>query len=84
MEAILFDQWAATPARKRGMLRTSLVADSELVVGERRFPLDEIKFATNGFAGENVIGCGDHAAVYQGVLLNNVRVAVKRLLRSRY
>ncbi|XP_030448803.2 probable serine/threonine-protein kinase At1g01540 [Syzygium oleosum] len=82
MEAVLFDQWAATPARKSGVLRTSLVADSESVVGERSFTLDEIKFATNGFAGENVIGCRDHAAVYRGVLLNNVRVAVKRLLRS--
>ncbi|KAI3419602.1 Protein kinase domain-containing protein [Psidium guajava] len=82
MEAVLFDQWTAAPAPapESGMFRTSLLADSESVVGKTRFALDEIKFATNGFAVENVIGSGDHAVVYQGVLQNNVRVAVKRLL----
>ncbi|XP_010060469.2 probable serine/threonine-protein kinase At1g01540 [Eucalyptus grandis] len=82
MEAVLFNQSRAAPARESGVFRTSLVADPESVVGKTRLALDEIKFATNGFACENVIGCGDHAVVYRGVLLNNVRVAVKRLLCS--
>ncbi|KAF8044059.1 hypothetical protein BT93_A2130 [Corymbia citriodora subsp. variegata] len=82
MEGVLFDQWTAAPAQESGMFRRSLVADQELVVGKTRLALDEIKFVTNGFACENVIGCGDNAVVYRGVLLNNVRVAVKRLLCS--
>lgn len=84
MEAVLFDRWRAAPTCESGMFQTSLVPDLESVMGKTRFALDEIKFATDGFAGENVIGYGDCAVVYQGVLLNNVRVAVKRLLCGRY
>nr|GMD56714.1 probable serine/threonine-protein kinase At1g01540 [Ipomoea batatas] len=48
-----------------------------------RYTLDEMEAATNGFDPRNVISCGDHAIVYHGVLLNNIRVAVKRLLSNR-
>jgi len=49
-----------------------------------RFSLKEIEMATNGLARENVIGTGDNGIVYRGILLNNTRVAVKKLVSSRY
>lgn len=49
-----------------------------------RFSLKEIEMATNGMAKENVIGMGDNGIVYRGILLDNTRVAVKKLLSSRY
>ncbi|XP_027357246.1 probable serine/threonine-protein kinase At1g01540 [Abrus precatorius] len=42
--------------------------------------LKEIADATNGLAKENVIGSGENGIVYLGLLPNNRRVAVKRLL----
>ncbi|XP_019195603.1 PREDICTED: probable serine/threonine-protein kinase At1g01540 [Ipomoea nil] len=48
-----------------------------------RYTLEEMEAATNGFDPRNVISCGDHAIVYHGVLFNNLRVAVKRLLSNR-
>jgi hypothetical protein len=35
-------------------------------------------------AKENVIGSGDYGVVYRGILLNNTRVAVKKLVSGRY
>nr|XP_023926455.1 probable serine/threonine-protein kinase At1g01540 [Quercus suber] len=47
-----------------------------------RFSLKEIEMATNGLAKENVIGMGDNGIVYRGILLDNTRVAVKKLVSS--
>lgn len=49
-----------------------------------RFSLTEIEMVTNGFAYENVIGNGDYGVVYHGILLNNTRVAVKKLFANRF
>lgn len=49
-----------------------------------RFSLKEIEMATNGLAKENVIGMWDNWIVYRGILLDNTRVAVKKLVSSRY
>lgn len=48
------------------------------------FSLKDIEDATNGLAKENVIGSGDNGIVYLGLLPNNRRVAVKRLVCDRY
>ncbi|KAJ1375161.1 Protein kinase domain [Sesbania bispinosa] len=47
------------------------------------FSLKEIEDATNGLAQENVIGSGDNGIVYLGLLPNNRRVAVKKLVCDR-
>ena len=47
------------------------------------FSLRELGIVTNGFAYENLIGNGDYGVVYRGVLLDDTRVAVKRLLSNR-
>ncbi|XP_062074975.1 probable serine/threonine-protein kinase At1g01540 [Humulus lupulus] len=69
--------------------RTSCVAsDVESLVarprdaGKKMFSMNEIDVATNGFARENVIGNGDYGTVYCGVLFDNTRVAVKKLLTN--
>ncbi|XVE58474.1 hypothetical protein DITRI_Ditri04bG0172300 [Diplodiscus trichospermus] len=46
------------------------------------FSLRDIEIATNGFAYENLIGHGDYGVVYRGILLDDTRVAVKRLLSN--
>lgn len=48
-----------------------------------RYTFGEIVAATNGLADENVIGRGDYGVVYHGVLFDNTRVAVKKLLYKR-
>lgn len=48
-----------------------------------QFTLTEIEAATNDFADENVVACGDYAVVYHGIMFGNTRVAIKRLLSSR-
>ncbi|KAL6123188.1 hypothetical protein ACLB2K_075710 [Fragaria x ananassa] len=45
-----------------------------------KFTLRELEAATNGFGKDNLIGNGDYGIVYHGVLFNNTRVAVKRLV----
>ena len=47
------------------------------------FSLKEIEEATNGLGEENVIGNGGYGIVYLGLLPDNKRVAVKRLVRER-
>ncbi|XP_022735900.1 probable serine/threonine-protein kinase At1g01540 isoform X2 [Durio zibethinus] len=46
------------------------------------FSLREVEIVTNGFAYENLIGHGDYGVVYSGVLLDDIRVAVKKLLSN--
>ena len=47
------------------------------------FSLREVEIVTNDFAYENLIGHGDYGVVYRGVLLDDIPVAVKRLLSNR-
>ena len=49
-----------------------------------KFTLKELEAASNGFGRENLIGKGDYGIVYHGILFNNTRVAVKRLVSDRY
>ncbi|XP_075107257.1 putative serine/threonine-protein kinase At1g01540 [Nicotiana tabacum] len=48
-----------------------------------QFTLSEIEAATDDFADENLVVCGDYAIVYYGILFGNTRVTIKRLLSSR-
>nr|XP_009772517.1 PREDICTED: probable serine/threonine-protein kinase At1g01540 [Nicotiana sylvestris] len=48
-----------------------------------QFTLSEIEAATDDFADENVVVCGDYAIVYYGILFGNTRVTIKRLISSR-
>ncbi|XP_059626862.1 probable serine/threonine-protein kinase At1g01540, partial [Cornus florida] len=43
----------------------------------------ELEVSTNGISDENVIGEGGYVIMYQGVLADNTRVAVKNLLNNR-
>ncbi|KAK6150671.1 hypothetical protein DH2020_015603 [Rehmannia glutinosa] len=45
--------------------------------------LRDIEEATNGLAYENVIGSGDYGEVFQGFLMDNTQVAVKKLFSNR-
>ncbi|KAL2527352.1 putative serine/threonine-protein kinase [Abeliophyllum distichum] len=70
------DQWS-TPAIGT-MANVGAVA---LDIGPvSRYTLGEIFAATNGLADENVIGRGDYGVVFHGVLFDNTRVALKKLL----
>ncbi|KAL0302457.1 UNVERIFIED_CONTAM: putative LRR receptor-like serine/threonine-protein kinase [Sesamum calycinum] len=46
----------------------------------RRFSLREMQLATDNFSESNIIGQGGYGKVYRGVLVDNTRVAVKRLM----
>ncbi|KAK4382612.1 putative LRR receptor-like serine/threonine-protein kinase [Sesamum angolense] len=46
----------------------------------RRFSLREMQLATDNFSESNIIGQGGYGKVYRGVLMDNTRVAVKRLM----
>lgn len=46
----------------------------------RRFSLREMQLATGNFNESNIIGQGGYGKVYRGVLTDNTRVAVKRLM----
>ncbi|KAL0289578.1 UNVERIFIED_CONTAM: putative serine/threonine-protein kinase [Sesamum angustifolium] len=48
-----------------------------------RYTLMEIESATNGLAYKNVIGSGDFGIVFHGLLMDNTRVAVKKLFSHR-
>ncbi|XP_027162796.1 probable serine/threonine-protein kinase At1g01540 [Coffea eugenioides] len=49
----------------------------------KEYTFNEIEAATNGFADENIVGCGDYGVVYRGVLFDHTRVAIKKLLVNR-
>ncbi|XP_059312596.1 probable serine/threonine-protein kinase At1g01540 isoform X2 [Lycium ferocissimum] len=49
----------------------------------RWYTLRELEAATNCLSDENVIGEGGYGIVYQGVLADGIRVAVKNLLNNR-
>ncbi|KAK4738821.1 hypothetical protein R3W88_002518 [Solanum pinnatisectum] len=49
----------------------------------RWYTLRELEAATNCLSDENVIGEGGYGIVYQGVLTDGTRVAVKNLLNNR-
>ncbi|XP_060218553.1 probable serine/threonine-protein kinase At1g01540 isoform X2 [Lycium barbarum] len=49
----------------------------------RWYTLRELEAATNCLSDENVIGEGGYGIVYQGVLADGTRVAVKNLLNNR-
>ncbi|CAN6709513.1 unnamed protein product [Malus baccata var. baccata] len=50
----------------------------------KKFSLKELEVATNGFSKQNLIGNGDYGIVYHGILFDNTRVAVKRLVSDRF
>ncbi|XP_044467953.1 probable serine/threonine-protein kinase At1g01540 [Mangifera indica] len=71
-----------------GSINSTLAADHESTGGlsERHYgnrcSLKEIALVTNDFAEENMIANGDNGMVYRAVLLDNKRVAVKRLMSN--
>ncbi|KAL5831928.1 hypothetical protein ACOSQ4_017282 [Xanthoceras sorbifolium] len=66
------DSWSALPVYGGGS-----VTPNYLNLG-LKIPLDEIKFATKNFNTKLVIGKGGFGNVYRGILMNGMKVAVKR------
>lgn len=57
---------------------------SEIQLGQiKRFSVREMQLATDNFSESNVIGQGGYGKVYRGVLTDDTRVAVKRLMDYR-
>ncbi|OMO67161.1 hypothetical protein COLO4_30212 [Corchorus olitorius] len=89
LQVMLPDQWSARASTLTTQESNSLAdlehfakfwpALPEFWTGNQ-FSLREVEVVTNGFAYENLIGHGDYGVVYRGVLFDNTRVAVKRLL----
>ncbi|CAK9184477.1 unnamed protein product, partial [Ilex paraguariensis] len=84
-KALYSDQWSTqtggTTSNVNDLGAVTVVSD---VCRGNRFTLRDIEVATNGFADDNVIGSGDYGIVYRGVLLDNTRVAVKKLPSNRF
>lgn len=73
------DRWST----QAGGQKSNFTESGSIISGSRGgnlYMLREIELATNGLADENVIGSGDNGVVYRGLLLDNVRVAVKKLI----
>lgn len=86
---LLSDPWSSGTVQKFDVTDLEAVARYLPMAREDvwrgcRFSLKEIEMATNGLAQENVIGSGDYGVVYRAILLDNSRVAVKKLVSSRY
>ncbi|XP_041998241.1 probable LRR receptor-like serine/threonine-protein kinase At5g63710 isoform X3 [Salvia splendens] len=57
---------------------------SEIQLGQiKRFSVREMQLATDNFSESNIIGQGGYGKVYRGVLTDDTRVAVKRLMDYR-
>lgn len=46
----------------------------------KRFSWRELQLATDGFSEKNILGQGGFGKVYKGILMDNTKVAVKRLM----
>lgn len=54
--------------------------DQEVCLGHlKRYPLKELRTATNNFSSKNILGEGGYGIVYRGCLRDGATVAVKRL-----
>ncbi|OWM81797.1 L-type lectin-domain containing receptor kinase S.4-like [Punica granatum] len=56
------------------------IEDWELDIGPHRFSYQELKRATDGFKGNQLLGAGGFGQVYRGILRNSkTQIAVKRI-----
>ncbi|KAK4771340.1 hypothetical protein SAY87_031872 [Trapa incisa] len=64
----------------RKMRNADPIEDWELDIGPHRFSYRELKRATNGFKGKELLGAGGFGQVYRGTLVNSgAEIAVKRI-----
>ncbi|CAB4271481.1 unnamed protein product [Prunus armeniaca] len=90
----LFSDQLSSTQQASGRIQNSYVTDLESVSRYspmvkdvwrgNKFSLGELEVATNGFSKENLIGNGDYGIVYHGILFDNTRVAVKRLVSDSF
>ncbi|XP_073148861.1 probable LRR receptor-like serine/threonine-protein kinase At5g63710 [Henckelia pumila] len=83
----LFLLGAVVICRQAHKLRDDIFVDvsgedeSKISLGQlKRFSLREMQLATDNFSESNIIGQGGFGRVYKGILMDNTRVAVKRLM----
>ncbi|KAG0558418.1 hypothetical protein KC19_10G026500 [Ceratodon purpureus] len=68
--------------RSRKCMRALPRKIKEADINAKRFEYNELRAATKNFAPDMKLGAGAYGAVYKGILVNNVVVAVKQLFQE--
>ncbi|XP_057501481.1 LRR receptor kinase SERK2-like [Actinidia eriantha] len=78
---LLFLVWKGRRKRYKREAFVDIAGDERIEFGQlKRFAWRELQIATDDFSEKNVLGQGGFGKVYKGVLADNTKIAVKRLI----